>query len=115
MSPTVDSYEFGSITVDGQEYTADLIILPDRVIAGWRRREGHALWPQDLADVLDARPELLIVGTGASGMMHVTDEARRAADEAGIELRASPTARAVDSYNRLRSHRRVAAALHLTC
>jgi hypothetical protein len=115
MPPTIDNYGFGRITIDGETHTADLVILPDRVIAGWWRDEGHELHAGDLAPVLDAAPEVLVVGTGANGRMQVKDDARRAAAEAGIELLASPTAEAIDTYNSLRERRRVAAALHLTC
>ncbi|MBE9472531.1 MAG: hypothetical protein IMY75_10535, partial [Chloroflexi bacterium] len=60
-------------------------------------------------------PEVLVVGTGAYGMMRVTEETRRALETAGIRLIAAPTAEAVKTYNELREETRVAAALHLTC
>jgi len=113
--PRIEHYRFGSITVDGQRHTQDLIILPERVIGGWWRKEGHALHPDDLTAVFEAAPEVLVVGTGAYGMMRVTEETRRALEEAGIRLIATPTAEAVKTYNGLREKQRVAAALHLTC
>jgi len=115
MSPRIEHYRFGTITVDGQRHTQDLIILPERVIAGWWRKEGHALHPDDLTTVFEAAPEVLIVGTGAYGMMRVTEETRLALEAAGIRLIAAPTAEAVETYNQLREEARVAAALHLTC
>ncbi len=115
MSPAIDHYRFGAIIVDGQRHTRDLIILPDRVVAGWWRKEGHALQPDDLAVVFESAPEVLVVGTGAYGMMRVTEEARRALEEAGIRLVVAPTAKAVKTYNELRETVRVATALHLTC
>jgi hypothetical protein len=65
----IDHYEFGRIVVDGRQETKDLIILPDRVVRNWRRRDGHALVLDDLADVLDELPPHLVVGTGADGRM----------------------------------------------
>jgi hypothetical protein len=115
VPPTIEHYEFGSITVDGEAHAADLIILPQRVIGGWWRREGHALHREDLGPVFDAQPDLLVVGTGASGAMRIPEETRRALKEAGIRLIAAPTAEAVETYNGLRGGERVAAALHLTC
>lgn len=111
----IEHYRFGSITVDGQHHTRDLIILPERVIAGWWRKEGHALHPDNLSAVFEAAPEVLVVGTGAYGMVRVMEETRRALEAAGIRLIAAPTAEAVETYNRLREKARVAAALHLTC
>jgi hypothetical protein len=114
-APQIESYRFGRIVIDGQTHHKDVIILPDRVIGGWWRKEGHALHPDDLEAVFEAAPEVLIVGQGASGLMRVAQETRRALQAAGIELVALPTKEAVEMYNATREERIVAAALHLTC
>jgi hypothetical protein len=114
-APRIESYRFGHLVVDGEPYTQDVIILPERVVAGWWRKEGHALYSDDLADVLAARLDLLVVGQGANARMRVTVEAQRALEQAGTELIAQPTKEACETYNRLREQRVVAAALHLTC
>jgi hypothetical protein len=115
VSIPIDSYRFGQIVVNGQAHHKDVIILPDRVVGGWWRKEGHLLSPDDLQAVIEAAPEVLVVGQGASGMMQVAEETRQALQAANIELIALPTAQAVETYNRLRGERAVAAALHLTC
>ena len=114
-TPNVDSYRFGRIVIDGKSHTQDLIILPHRVVEGWWRKEGHMLQPDDLEEVLAARPDLLVVGLGAYRRMRVTDQARQSLDQAGIELVAQSTKQACETYNQLRGQRTVAAALHLTC
>jgi hypothetical protein len=114
-TPSIDSYRFGRIVIDGQPHGKDVIILPDRVIPNWWRREGHSLHAADLQDVFSAEPDLLVVGQGAYGRMAVTDEARQALVQAGIELVAQPTKQACETYNQLRDRKAVAAALHLTC
>jgi hypothetical protein len=111
----IESYRFGHLVVDGQAYTADLILLPDRILDGWWRQEGHVLHLADLDAVLNAAPDVLIVGQGAYGRMRVPDETARALSSAGIELIALPTAQAVERYNARPAGQRVAAALHLTC
>jgi len=58
----IDHYEFGRIVVDGREETKDLIVLPDRVVRNWWRRDGHALVLDDLVEVLDELPSHLVVG-----------------------------------------------------
>lgn len=115
MSPAIEHYRFGAITVGGQRHTRDLIILPEHIVAGWWRKEGHALHPGDLTAVFETAPEVLVVGTGAYGMMRVTEETRRALETAGIRLIAAPTTEAVKTYNELREETRIAAALHLAC
>ncbi len=109
-------YSFGRVTVGGQVHTADLVILPDRVVGGWWREEGHSLSVADLAEVFAAKPDVLVVGTGAHGMMDVPQETRQALEAAGIRPVVERTANACETYRRLaRAGTRVAAALHLTC
>ena len=65
----LDGYRFGRVLVDGEEHTKDVIVLPNRVVGDWWRRDGHSLVLEDLEDVLDELPERLILGTGAYGRM----------------------------------------------
>jgi hypothetical protein len=111
---TLTDYSFGRVTVDGTQETRDVIVLPDRVVRGWWRRDGHALVLEDLEDVLDDLPERLVVGTGADGMMRPDADALESLRARGIEVEAMPTAEAVARYSEL-DPRRTAAALHLTC
>jgi hypothetical protein len=114
-TPLIEGYRFGHLVIDGQSHTKDVIILPDRVIAGWWREEGHALHVGDLKAVFEARPDVLVIGQGAYGMMQVTAETEEALKAAGIQLIAQPSEQACQTYNQLRTRRQVAAALHLTC
>ena len=110
----LEDYSFGRITVDSEEHTRDLIVLPDRVVPDWWRREGHSLALEDLDEVQDELPERLILGCGAHGQLRppaaVLEELRRR----GVEVEALPTAEAVRRYGEFDA-RRTAAALHLTC
>ncbi|MBM4041958.1 MAG: hypothetical protein FJ290_25975 [Planctomycetes bacterium] len=115
MAAEIESYSFGRIVVGGQEHTTDLLLLPERVVGGWWREEGHSLSVADLAEALAAKPETLVVGTGANGRMDVPRATRDAIEAAGIRLVVETTAAACQTYNRLRTSARVAAALHLTC
>jgi hypothetical protein len=112
--PRIDSYRFGRIVVDGEEQTRDVILLPDRIVADWRRADGHGLVLADLEGVLDELPERLLVGTGAHGRLRPDPETLAQLRERGIEVEALPTGEAVDRYAEL-DPRRTAAALHLTC
>jgi hypothetical protein len=114
-TPQIDSYTFGHIVVDGRIYLRDLIIYPDRVAEHWRREEGHSLCPADVAEVIEARPNLLIVGRGVFNRLNVPAEMLTVLRTAGIEVIAEPTGRACVTYNRLREVRHVVAALHLSC
>jgi hypothetical protein len=112
----IEDYQFGRIVIDGKIYTSDVIIFPDRVMRNWRREEGHFLSPADLWDVVKEEPDVLVVGTGNSGMMWVSPKTRRYLMERGIRLVEERTREACKTYNHLSSSgKKVVAALHLTC
>jgi hypothetical protein len=110
----LDDYRFGSVTVDGSVHRRDLIVLPDRVVADWWRREGHSLALEDLEEVLDALPERLVVGVGAHGRLRPDPDTIAELERRGVTVECLPTDAAVRRYGEL-DERRTAAALHLTC
>jgi hypothetical protein len=112
--PAIESYAFGRVTIDGSVETRDVIVLPDRVVRDWWRRDGHSLAVEDLDEVLDELPERLLVGTGAYGRLTPDPRALETLRGRGIEVEVLPTAEAVERYGEL-DPQRTAAALHLTC
>ena len=112
---TIDSYHFGEIAISGKKYSSDIIIFPDRVIDNWWRKSGHELCVEDIAEVITDSPEVLIVGTGASGLMKVLPEVQQTAQAQGMKLIVETTDKACNTYNQLRQSQRLVAALHLTC
>jgi hypothetical protein len=112
----IESYEFGQIVVGGESYSSDLIIYPDRVEAGWWRRSGHELHPDDLSGVLENAPEVLVVGTGKWGRMRVLEETEALLRRQNIQIMALKTDAACRTFNQLcQTGTRAVAALHLTC
>lgn len=110
----IEDYEFGRVVVDGREETRDVIVLPQRVVRNWWRRQGHELVLDDLLEVLEELPERLLVGTGAQGRMRPDPNAVRKLEERGVAVEALPTGEAVRRYGDLDPDS-TAAALHLTC
>lgn len=112
----VDGYCFGSMDVGGHTYTRDLIVFPHKVISGWWRKEGHLLGVEDLCQVLQFNPEVLVVGTGAYGFMAIAEPVSAILKERGIELFAAATPKAYKVFNEhIQAGRKVVGAFHLTC
>ncbi|MFA5039214.1 MAG: MTH938/NDUFAF3 family protein [Candidatus Omnitrophota bacterium] len=112
----IEICSYGSIRIDGREYRKDLKIVGGRVRTGWWRQEGHVLKTEDVKDLLEASPQVLVIGTGTQGQMRISQETRKTLDESRIISRIGRTCRAVDIFNRLSSEGKdVAAAFHLTC
>jgi hypothetical protein len=113
--PQILSYKFGLVNIDGIEYRRDVIVLPDRVLPDWWRKEGHSLRMQDLQAVLADKPDILIVGLGHDSRMRIPEGVKDVLREASIELHALPTAEACERYNQIAGSKRTIAALHLSC
>ena len=112
----IDSYKFGSIIIDGREYTSDIIIYPDgRIQGSWWRVEGHRLCLDDIADLIETGPEIIIAGTGAYGFMKPDKSLENYLPTRGIEFTYAPSGKAVTLYNELSPRRKVGACFHLTC
>jgi hypothetical protein len=111
----IDSYDFGEVFIDAKRYTSDVIIYADRVNDSWWRKQGHQLCVDDLEDVLDNKPDVIVVGTGNPGLMKVLPETEKLIKSKGIKLIVQPTKEACKLYNQLFSSQKVVALLHLTC
>lgn len=111
----IDAYSFGRIVIEGKAYVSDVIIYPHRVAPSWWREQGHLLQKADLKDVIAAKPDILVVGTGAHGLMHVPEGTIRLLQSQGIKLYIDKTAKAVDLFNRQSEGKSVIGVFHLTC
>ncbi len=115
----IEEYRFGHINVDGTVYTDDVIISPDGVNDSWWREKGHEVCEADLEPVWEQNPDILVVGTGARGVMKVLPDAHQTMEKKCDQVHVMRTDEAVERYNQLaekeRDRRRVVAALHLTC
>ncbi len=111
----IQSYAFGAMVINGQEYTADLIVFPEKIHPAWWRKEGHKLALEDLGDVFKENIEALVIGTGFFGLMKVEQVVLDAARAKGLVLHIEKTEKAVQIFNRLISQKKTAGAFHLTC
>lgn len=111
----IESYSFGSITVDGKTYSSDLIIYPERIDSSWWRKVGHSVCLEDLEAVLEYEPEILIFGKGKPGYMDVPKRVQDELRRRGIEIRIFNTTEAVKEFNKSYKLKKIVAALHLSC
>lgn len=109
----------GEIELEGTRYTEDVVIDRGKI----RLRNKDASRPLKAAyghTPLSDREDIpwncsrLIIGTGASGKLPITDEVRTAARERGVELIAVPTEQAC-ALLRVADITTTNAVLHVTC
>jgi hypothetical protein len=111
----IDFFKFGSITIAGKSYTGDVIVYPDRVEESWSREEEHRPQIREFADIVNAEPDMLIIGTGYAGVLSIPDQIRNYLTSKGIEVRVDKTKQAIELYNSLPATEKVIAIFHITC
>jgi hypothetical protein len=116
VAMTINSYSFGSMNIDGKHYSSDLIIYPDgKINSSWWRKRGHNLCVKDLDRTVGVKPEIVVIGTGANGLMKIGKETIEYLEENGIQVYFNSTGEAVKNFNNLSSSNSVVGLFHLTC
>ncbi len=108
----IKTYSFGKMTINNKTYTNDLKIINGQIKSNWWRNKGHELSVDDIDDIMEQKPEKLVIGTGNSGQMSVPNDVREEIKNKGIELIIKKTPKAVEEFNRIEN---TAGAFHLTC
>lgn len=112
----IESTAFGEMVIDGRSYRSDLFIFPDgRVADGWRRKRGHDLVVDDLAELIASKPDVIVCGTGVNGLMRPDKGLPDALKTMGIIFISQKNDNAVSIYNGHAREGRVGACFHLTC
>lgn len=114
----IETYSFGRMVIDGEEYQNDLMICGSQINRDWVRKSGHLLEPEDLEWIVEREPDLLIVGKGSTGKMKVSEQTRSFLKDQGIDIWLGRTGEAVDHFNSIRGSGEpdlISAAFHLTC
>lgn len=112
----IEDYRFGFITINGKGYNHDLEVRWNGEILPWWRRESHIIEGEDLKRALKQKPEIIVIGTGKTGIAEVFDKAEKIILNSGIELVIEKTDRATEIFNTLQEqNKRVIGLFHLTC
>jgi hypothetical protein len=112
----IENYTFGNIIVDGVTYTSDIKIVRKTVVPNWWRQSGHRVGVADVSDVLDADPDILVLGKGEPGLMTSQKSLRDILYQHNIALIEENTTTAVSTFNRLlKEGKNVAGGFHLSC
>lgn len=113
---TIDSTEFGSITIDGKKYEHDVVIDPSgKVEKGWLRTR-HLIDREEFEEFSKKNPEIILIGNGQYSECEVSDEFANLAESEGIEVIIKDTPEAIKKFNELvKSGKKVLAYMHVTC
>src|SRR2546421_8392046 len=65
-SNVVTGFGVGWIRIGVDEYRENIVLLPDMIVKGWAPAGFEALDESDFARLLDYKPEIVLLGTGAT-------------------------------------------------
>ncbi len=114
----IGRFSFGSIEIDGETHTHDVVIDRGRVrkrkkgpSKALRASFGHT--PLSIEEDIPWDCRRLVVGTGAGGSLPVTDEVKEEAARRKVELLTLPTSKAIGALKK--DPKGTNAILHVTC
>lgn len=119
----IEEYHFGSITINGKTYNHDIEVRWTDEVLPWWRKESHVIDVEDVKRAIEAEPELIIIGTGQSGVAKVTEAAQKEIKSHEIELIIDLTEPAIKTFNIQKEEslkeegrqKKVIGLFHLTC
>jgi len=56
----VNDYSFGRIVIEGKTYTRDVIVSRNWIKPNWWRKEGHSVCLDDIKEILERNPEVVV-------------------------------------------------------
>ena len=116
----IKSSEFGSITIDDESYPHDVLI---RLSGEIRKRKkklskkyygtSHIVSLEEAEFVYEKGSDLLIIGTGQNGNLHLSPEAAQFFSHKDCRVLAEPTPKAIVTFNHAKGHK--IGLFHVTC
>jgi hypothetical protein len=120
MKPKIDKTKFGSITIAGEKHTHDIIIRLNSSIENRKKKlskevygTSHTISLAEAEYVYEEGAESIIIGTGQSDMVKLSDEAIEFFTLKDCRPYLLPTPEAIKLWNK--SKGAVIGLFHITC
>jgi hypothetical protein len=120
MKPKINSTRFGSITIEGEKYENDVIIRLGGEVKKRKKKlskaiygTSHVISLDEAKYIFEERAEQLIIGTGQTGMVELSDEAADYFRQNKCQVQKLPTPEAIRIWNK--SDGEIIALFHVTC
>lgn len=120
MKPMIDSTRFGSITIDGKIYDHDVVIRPNGHVEKRKKKlskevfgTSHLLSQAEAEHIFEEGVNRLIIGSGQTGLVRLSDEASVFFQEHHCEVELLTTPQAIRAWNLASGE--VVGLFHVTC
>jgi hypothetical protein len=120
MKPKINSTEFGSITIQGEPFEYDVLIRLDGSVEKRKKKlskavygTSHVISLDEAKYVYEKGAERLVLGTGQTGLVELSDEAATYFKEMKCKIEPLPTPDAIRLWNK--SEGKIIGLFHVTC
>jgi len=120
VNPIIDSTKFGSITIAGQVFEHDVVIRLNGEVKKRKKKlskvvfgTSHTISIEEAKDLYEVGVKQVIIGTGQSGMVKLSDEAAHYFAEKKCQIRLLPTPEAIRAWNETTGE--MIGMFHITC
>jgi hypothetical protein len=120
MRPKIDSFKFGSITIDGNKHTSDVIIRPNGEVKKRKKKlskaiygTSHTISLEEAKHIYKMQASTLVVGTGQFGRVKLSAEAEDYFAKKGCDVILLPTPQAIRFWNEMEQD--AIGLFHITC
>lgn len=110
----INSVKFGEIIIDKKVYYSDMIVWWDGKIE--YQEKTHEFGMDQFLRLLGRKPEIIVIGTGMSGVVKIPEEVEQVAKDKGVEIFKEVSPKAAKMFNAFVAYKkRVVAVIHSTC
>lgn len=120
MKPKINKTKFGSITVNGEKYDYDLLIRLDGTVEKRQKKlskevfgTSHTISLAEAEYVYQKGAESIIIGSGQSDMVQLSDEAKEFFKQKKCQVELHPTPEAIEAWNKAKGP--IIGLFHITC
>jgi hypothetical protein len=120
MKPKIEHSKFGSITIDGHKFDFDVLIHLDGTVTKRKKKlskeifgTSHILSLPEVEYIYEKEAQHLIIGSGQSGMVKLSEEAVKYLRANGCRVELLPTPQAIKAWNKAKGQ--VIGLFHITC
>ena len=120
MKPEIQKTSFGSITIDGETVSHDVIIRLNGKVKKRKKKlskamygSSHTVSVEEAEYLYDKGAERIIIGSGQYGILKLSDKAEDFFNIKKCSVVLQPTPKAVKTWNS--AHDNVIGLFHITC
>ncbi|MFP4510693.1 MAG: MTH938/NDUFAF3 family protein [Spirochaetaceae bacterium] len=112
--PRIDDLEFAKLVTNGAVYRAPCIVYRNSVNGRWWRTDGARFLPEDFTPVVEANPDVVVLGRGVMNMVQIPEDTVSYLESSGARVEVHDSKEAAERYNELfASGENVVGAFHL--